>query len=45
LTRLRAQVAIDAGSHTDLEAAEANVDSPRAAVTVAELTIAQDALA
>ena len=45
VTRLRALVAIDAGSHTDLEAAEANVDSARAAVTVAESTIAQDALA
>ena len=45
VTRLRALVAIDAGSHTDLEVAEANVDSARAAVTVAESTIAQDALA
>ena len=45
VTRLRALVAIDAGSHTDLEAAEANVDSARANVTVAESTIAQDALA
>jgi len=45
LTRLRALVVIDAGSHSDLEAAEANVDSARAAVTVAESTIAQDALA
>ena len=45
VTRLRALVAIDAGSHTDLEAAEANVDSARAAVTVAESTIAQDSLA
>jgi macrolide-specific efflux system membrane fusion protein len=44
-TRLRALVAIDAGSHVDLEAAEANADSARAAVTVAESTIAQATLA
>ncbi len=45
VTRLRALVAIDAGSHVDLEVAEANVDSARAAVTVAESTIAQATLA
>jgi macrolide-specific efflux system membrane fusion protein len=45
VTRLRALVAIDAGSHVDLEAAEANVDSARAAVTVAEAAIAQAVLA
>ena len=45
VTRLRALVAIDAGSHVDLEVAEANVDSARAAVTVAESTIAQSSLA
>ena len=45
VTRLRALVAIDAGSHVDLEVAEANVDSARAAVTVAESTIAQSTLA
>jgi macrolide-specific efflux system membrane fusion protein len=44
-TRLRALVAIDAGSHVDLEAAEANVESARAAVTVAEAAIAQAVLA
>jgi macrolide-specific efflux system membrane fusion protein len=44
-TRLRALVAIDAGSHVDLEVAEANVDSARAAVTVAESAIAQATLA
>ena len=43
--RLRALVAIDAGSHTDLEVAEANVDSARAGVTVAESAIAQATLA
>jgi len=43
--RLRSLVAIDAGSHGDLEVAEANVDSARAAVTVAESSIAQAALA
>ena len=45
VTRLRALVAIDAGSHVDLEVAEANVDAARAAVTVAESTIAQSSLA
>jgi len=45
VTRLRALVAIDAGSHVDLEVAEANVDSARAAVTVAESAIAQATLA
>ena len=45
VTRLRALVAIDAGSHTDLEVAEANVDSARAGVTVAESAIAQATLA
>ena len=43
--RLRALVAIDAGSHVDLEVAEANVDSARAGVTVAESAIAQATLA
>ena len=43
--RARSLVAIDAGSHVDLEVAEANVDSARAAVTVAESTIAQSTLA
>ena len=45
VARLRALVAIDAGAHSDLETAEANVDSARANVTVAESTIAQDVLA
>ena len=45
VTRLRALVAIDAGSHVDLEAAEATVDSARAAVTVADAAIAQAVLA
>jgi len=43
--RLRALVAIDAGSHVDLETAESNVDGARAAVAVAEATIAQAQLA
>ena len=45
VARLRALVAIDAGAHSDLETAEANVDSARANVVVAESTIAQDVLA
>ncbi len=45
LTRLRALVAIDAGSHGDLEAAEAALDSARAGVTVAESAIVQATLA
>ena len=45
VARVRSLVAIDAGSHVDLETAEANVDSARAAVTVAEAAIAQATLA
>jgi len=45
VTRARSLVAIDAGSHVDLETAEANVDSARAGVTVAEAAIAQATLA
>jgi macrolide-specific efflux system membrane fusion protein len=45
VTRARSLVAIDAGSHVDLETAEANVDSAAAAVTVAEAAIAQASLA
>jgi macrolide-specific efflux system membrane fusion protein len=45
VARLRALVAIDAGSHGDLEVAEAALDSARAGVTVAESTIAQATLA
>ena len=45
VVRTRSLVAIDAGSHVDLEVAEANVDSARAAVTVAESAIAQATLA
>ena len=45
VTRARSLVAIDAGSRVDLETAEANVDSARAAVTVAEAAIAQATLA
>ncbi len=44
-TRLRALVAIDAGSHLDLEVAEANVESTRAAVDVSLSAIAQAKLA
>lgn len=45
LARLRALVAIDAGSHGDLEVAEASLDGARAAVTVAESAIVQAQLA
>ena len=45
VTRLRALVAIDAGSHGDLEVAEANLDGARAAVTVSESSIVQAQLA
>ena len=45
VTRLRALVAIDAGSHGDLEVAEAALDGARAGVTVAESAIAQASLA
>ena len=45
VTRLRALVAIDAGSHGDLEVAEANLDGAHAAVTVAESSIVQAQLA
>lgn len=45
VARSRSLVAIDAGSHGDLETAEATVDSARANVTVAEAAIAQATLA
>jgi membrane fusion protein, macrolide-specific efflux system len=45
VTRLRALVAIDAGSHEDLEVAEAALDGARAAVTVSESAIVQAQLA
>ena len=45
LKRLRALVDIDAGSHLDLETAEANLESARAGVAVAESAIVQARLA
>ena len=45
VTRLRALVAIDAGSHGDLEVAEANLDAARAQVTISESSIVQAQLA
>lgn len=45
VTRLRALVAIDAGSHGDLEVAEANLDGARSQVTVSESSIVQAQLA
>lgn len=45
VARLRALVAIDAGSHGDLEVAEAALDGARAAVTVSESAIVQAQLA
>ena len=45
VARLRALVAIDAGSRSDLEVAEAALDSARAGVTVAESAIVQATLA